>query len=158
MPEVDDASLSSSADKSETTSFIAERYEAMKLTPTSAMAQAEDTRGDAENHAEDRTLDGPTGARNSIGEIASKGEGLVTLEEAVDDGTVVKTAGTLVFSALEVSEMPSVVASQLSTTCFFQETQMQRCLRCRGACFCVLSLNLVPTTRLDSRLIFLAGI
>lgn len=38
-------------------------------------------------------------------QLASEGDGLLVLEEAVDDGSVIKTAGTLFLSALEVTYM-----------------------------------------------------
>lgn len=51
-------------------------------------------------------------------EHASKGERLVVLEPAVDDGTVVKTAGTLFFNVLEVIEGISCTALLYTNQCF----------------------------------------
>lgn len=46
-------------------------------------------------------------ANDSVIDHVSNGENLVVLEAAVDDGTVVKTAGTLFFTAFEVIEVVS---------------------------------------------------
>eukprot|EP00903_Cladosiphon_okamuranus_P018068 g16627.t1 len=55
-----------------------------------------------EKQAAHRASGGLTSARESGGEMASKSEDLLILEEAEDDGTAVNTAGTLVFTAPEV--------------------------------------------------------
>lgn len=56
------------------------------------------------NAAPDRAMDpGEMGQDTErLVQLASKGDGLLVLEEAVDDGSVVKTAGTLFLTALEV--------------------------------------------------------
>ena len=84
-------------------------------TPTSLTAVAEDApRRDSsevvmeEDQAAHRIPDGHVSAHEKIGGTTTKGEGLVTLDEAVEDGTVVNTAGTLIFSELEVREPPDV--------------------------------------------------
>lgn len=111
MPEVEITSPSLSpstlAGATEAATLIAESNE----TPTSptVTALAEDTRRDRregamEEQAADRILGGSTGAREIGGEMAAKGEGLVILEEAVDDGAVVNTVGTLIVTELEVTQ------------------------------------------------------
>lgn len=87
--------------------MAAEGHEATNPAPTSPPALLAEDRREEDigiNHAVDRTSGGVAGASESGWGVVSKGEGLVMLEEAIDDGTVVKTAGTLIFTTLEVSE------------------------------------------------------
>lgn len=76
-----------------------------QISPTT-IADTPNARGDTARNAPDRAAD-PCQMGEDNGSltrtVASKGESLLVLEEAVDDGSVVKTAGTLFFTALEVS-------------------------------------------------------
>lgn len=111
MPEVEVSSPTPLAGVNGAAASIAEGHETPSPTTTSPTALAEDARrggcreGAVENRAADRISDGPAGAHEIVGGTAPKGEGLVTLDEAVDDGTMINTAGTLIFTELEVRRL-----------------------------------------------------
>lgn len=109
MPKVEATLLSPLVGGGEAAALIVAGHdEMMSRTPTSPTAKADDTRRDRRegtviNQAADGKSDGPLGVDASGGGMLPNEEALVVLEEAVDDGTVVNTTGTLIFTELEVS-------------------------------------------------------
>lgn len=112
MPRVEPSSPSLLTGATGPTTSTAEDHETPSPILTPSAPLAEDTRRDGcregagEEQVDYSISDGPTGAPKRVGGGPPKGGGLVILDEAVDDGTAVNTAGTLVFTELEVRYPP----------------------------------------------------